>query len=430
MDAVDVQPSRIERAKQKVRDLLALRPGARTGLLAYAGSAHMVLPLTDDAAILETYLESLATSIMPTRGKDPTEALARAEQMFARDSAAGTILFITDGIGERYAGAFKEHAKSSRHAVLVLAIGTAEGGAIRGPGGELRTGPDGAPLVARLDEKGLKAVSEEAGVPVRRATIDAADVRTIQRQIRAHQQRVNDEEGTQRWQDFGYWLVFPAALMTLAWFRRGWSIRWVAVLLVSICFVLPGCSRDEDPRFADLWLTRDQQGRSHFERGDYLEAAKRFEDPLWKGIALCRAGEYDSAAAEFARVQTAEGFFNLGNAYARSGRHAAAAGAYEQALDRQGDYPDARFNLALVRSLVPAQKENTGDEPGGEPSLDPDEVKFDEKGKKGKAGEVDLQQLSEEQIAELWLRKIQTTPAQFLRNKFAYQAQAAESQPR
>jgi len=75
MNAVDVQPTRLERAKQKVRDLLAERSGSRTALLAYAGSAHMILPLTDDARILEIYLSSLASDIMPDQGKASAPAL-------------------------------------------------------------------------------------------------------------------------------------------------------------------------------------------------------------------------------------------------------------------------------------------------------------------------------------------------------------------
>jgi Ca-activated chloride channel family protein len=61
MDAIDVSPTRLERAKLKVRDLLRLRQGARTAIFAYAGSAHMVLPLTEDAHLIETYVDSLAT---------------------------------------------------------------------------------------------------------------------------------------------------------------------------------------------------------------------------------------------------------------------------------------------------------------------------------------------------------------------------------
>ena len=70
MNAIDVQPSRLERSKQKIRDLLAIREGARTALLAYAGTAHTVLPLSDDASIFETFLSALQTNVMPVEGSD------------------------------------------------------------------------------------------------------------------------------------------------------------------------------------------------------------------------------------------------------------------------------------------------------------------------------------------------------------------------
>ncbi|MEW6742792.1 MAG: VWA domain-containing protein [Planctomycetota bacterium] len=101
MDAVDVAPTRLERAQQKIRDLLALRPRARTGLIAYAGSSHMVLPLTDDSKVIETYVISLETELMPLAGKDPVNALKLAGKLLAKETAAGTILFVTDGIVER-----------------------------------------------------------------------------------------------------------------------------------------------------------------------------------------------------------------------------------------------------------------------------------------------------------------------------------------
>ena len=71
MNAVDVQPTRLERAKQKVRDLLELRPGARTALVAYSGSAHTVLPLSDDATMFEAFLDGLDTDVMPRPGDEP-----------------------------------------------------------------------------------------------------------------------------------------------------------------------------------------------------------------------------------------------------------------------------------------------------------------------------------------------------------------------
>ena len=102
MNAIDIQPTRLERAKQKVKDLLSLRQGAKTCLIAYAGSAHMVLPFTDDPQILITYLDSLSPKIMPLKGKDATKALTLAQKLLDEEEIPGSIFFITDGINENH----------------------------------------------------------------------------------------------------------------------------------------------------------------------------------------------------------------------------------------------------------------------------------------------------------------------------------------
>jgi Ca-activated chloride channel family protein len=126
MDAIDVSPTRLERAKLKVRGLLALRLEARTAIFAYAGSAHLVLPLTDDTNLIVTYLDSLATGLMPVSGKNTAKALRVVENALAREDTPGTILFVTDGVEQGAFDAFKNH--DGKHEIMVLAIGTPEAG--------------------------------------------------------------------------------------------------------------------------------------------------------------------------------------------------------------------------------------------------------------------------------------------------------------
>jgi len=226
MDAVDVQPSRLHRAQEKIRDLLALGGGARTGLLAYAGSSHMVLPLTDDVKVIEMYLVSLETGVMPVAGKDPAKALGLAEEMLAGETAAGTILFVTDGIAEKHATAFAEHKKASRHQVLVLAVGTSKGGPVRlGKEGFLEDAR-GRRVVSTLDRNGLEALERQAGTYVLGATLDDRDVKKLIRKINTHLKSVEVVDERVPWEDWGYYLVFSAVPLSLLWFRKGWTVRW------------------------------------------------------------------------------------------------------------------------------------------------------------------------------------------------------------
>jgi len=424
MDAIDVPPTRLERAKQKISDLLELRAGARTGLIAYAGTAHMVLPLTDDRAILETYLAALETTLMPVQGKDAAAALARAEAMLGRDGTPGSILFLTDGIPEPQRPAFVAHARGSEDSLLVLGVGTSEGGPVRAADGGFVTDPSGRRLTAKLDRAGLEALSRETGAFVATATLDDRDVRRLQGRVQSHLESAQQQDVAGRWRDEGYALVVPVALLAALWFRRGWSVRWAG--LVALATLAPAPAHAQDSGFLDLWLTPDQQGRRLFERGDFAEAAQRFRDPLWRGLACYRAEDWDCAIDGFAQRDTPEASFNLGNAYARSEQYELAVEAYDQALAQRPAWREARENRERVAALIPEEPEPEEESEPGDPSFDPDEIRFDEKGEKGKRGEVDQMGLSDEQMGEIWLRGLQTTPAGFLRYKFAFQAAGQE----
>jgi Ca-activated chloride channel family protein len=425
MDAVDVQPSRLERAKQKVRDLLKTRPGARTALIVYSGSAHSVLPLSDDATIFEAFLASLSTDLMPDPGKDATRALALAESILETDSVAGTILFLTDGIAEVQVEAFERHAVGSRDQVLVLAVGTEAGGPVRRPDGSFATGRDGRRIMATLDRAGLQALRDRADVYVASLTANDRDVNEVQRRVQSHLRRVQQEDETARWRDMGYYILIPVTLLTLLWFRRGWTVRWGAFLLV---FALQGCSAGS--RFADLWWTADQQAQRLYDDGDFAAAAARFEDPFWKGVAAFRAGDLDLAAAQFARLDTPDAAYNLGNTFAAMGLYEEAIAAYDEALAVRPDLEIALENRTAVEALL-AQPDPDRPPSGGspDPTFDPDEVRVDDKADEGSMGEVAVELLSEDQIADMWLRRLQTSPADFLRWRFAMEAAREGNEP-
>jgi Ca-activated chloride channel family protein len=238
------------------------------------------------------------------------------------------------------------------------------------------------------------------------------------------QQRVNKT----RWINEGYWLTIPIAAIAVFWFRKGWTVRWTSTAL-AIIFVLPPANGDARFSWLDLWLTHDQQGRYYFERGEYQKAAGRYEDPIWKGLALDRAGDDDGALNAFALRDSAEAWYNQGNVLAHLGRYPEAVEVYQQALIRRHPWREAQENLELVQSLIPkAKKKDTDEEQEISPDVPPDQVKFDEKGKKGKKAQIQQAKLDPAKMADIWMRNIQTTPADFLRLRFAIQA-AQERHP-
>lgn len=205
----------------------------------------------------------------------------------------------------------------------------------------------------------------------------------------------------------------------------------IPMILIALAAVLGASSCSGTFRFADLWLTPDQQGRWYFERGDYATAADRFEDPLWRGIAFYASQDFESAAGQFSLVDSAEGWFNRGNALAHLERYPDAVAAYERALELQPDYPAAESNRDYVKLFIPTRPENAGGESGvagrdgmaDEIVFDADRERLDEEGI-DTVVEEEGGALSEAQMAEMWLRQVETSPADFLRWKFAWQQQA------
>jgi len=423
MDAIDVQPTRLERAKQKIRDLLKLRPGARTALFVYSGSAHMVLPLTDDPDLMETFLASLSTGLMPVKGADPAGALRQAEDLLQREEAPGTILFIADSIEAGAFPAFTRHEENSTDQIMVLGVGTARGGPVQIGENRFLTDASGRRVTSRLDVQELQRLRHEAGIRVTTLTLDNEDVDWIQRRAQSHLEIVQQETAEERWKDAGWFLVIPFAILAALWFRRGWTVRWFPMAMLAAVFLIPAPSSVAGT-WTDLFFTADQQGGRHFEKGEYTQAAGKFEDIRWKGIAYYRAGEFEQAINQFALLDIPEGHFYLGNCYAKMNSLPAAAESYREALRLRPDFPEAEQNLRLVESLIEQEKEEEPEtEEGGEPNLAPDEIKFDEKGKKGKEGEMEQTLFSEDMLAEMWMRNIQTSPAGFLRYKFRIQAE-------
>jgi len=425
MDAIDISPTRLERAKLKVRDLLKLRQGARTALFAYAGTAHMVLPLTDDSTLLQTYVDSLATRLMPVPGKDTARALEVIDTALAREDLPGTILLLTDGVEPRAFDAIKRHG--GKNEIMVLAIGTAEGGPVRTGNDTFLTGPGGARVFAKLDVDGLRRLKSEADLQLATVTPDDADIEWIARRIGTHlEQKEADANAEARWRDIGWWLTIPIAILGALWFRQGSAIRWTALLLLALGAVAPRHADAADSALLAPWLTPDQQGRLAYDRGDFAAAATRFEDPMWKGVAFYRAGRFDEALESFARLDTADGYYNQGNCLAQLGKLETSAASYEEALKRRPNWSQAKANLDLIKQLIQARKKQDENPEGQDAHYKPDEIKFDDKGKQGKRSLVNLGQ----QTSEMWMRTIQTTPADLLARKFAIEAQQSPARSR
>ncbi len=391
MEETDVAPSRLERGKQKIRDFLDLRAGARTALVAYAGSAHVVLPMTEDPGVMVPYLAGLAPEIMPAEGSVAAEALALAEALLAEEaaSATGGILFVTDAIDPADVAALD----ASAMAVAVLSM-----------------------LPDSGRDRGLDALS----APVVAVTPDAADLHRIDGLLNAAYARAQLEDVDQPWEDRAHWLAWPAALLLLAWFRRGWTMRWAAVGALALSLGTPGTARADG--VIDWFLTPDQQGRLAYEDRDFGRAAERFIDPLWRGYALYRDGQYETAIEVLDRVETAQAAFIQGMAHVKSRQYRDGVRSFETVLERDPDYPTAAANRDQAQRIVEyieelREAEDTGEEAG----IGADEVVFDNESERGAETQMEAPEDGGAGLmtTEQWMNTVDTRTEDFLRMRFA-----------
>lgn len=406
MGQTDVAPSRLDRAKQKIRDLLASRPGARTGLIAYAGTAHLVMPLTDDGSVIAPFLAALTPGLMPADGKNVTAAVTLAAQSLANETVVGTILIVSDGLDG--AEDAMVHQVAGRSSVVVLRVAPSQGDTIA-------------------------AFQRTDVVPV---SIDNSDIQALERRMETRFQTAQGDAFGAQWRDEGYWLMFPAALLTLLWFRRGTTVPWVLALFLMF-HPWPASAQGVTwfkgtPWLQNLWLTPDQQGRIAFDHGDYAAAAKLFADPMWRGIAAYRAYDFLAAAHAFEHVDTIEGRFALGNAQAQNHAYEKAIKAYDEVLKAQPQNFAAKTNRAIVVAALKAREEKRRkqeqDDPAP-PDEKADETVVDPDQKGGKRIQVTPEDVTTPGAAEAWMRAVQTTPADFLKLKFAIQAAAPRAKP-
>jgi len=184
--------------------------------------------------------------------------------------------------------------------------------------------------------------------------------------------------------------------------------------------------------FSNLWRTPDQQGQALMNREDYAAAADKFSTPMLRGVALYKGGQFESALEVFNTVTSFEGVYNRANCQVMLGKYDAAIELYDRALKQDPAWKEAAENrdLAIARKALMAPPED--DAGGTDGKLKANEIVFDDRAKNSKNEEVIEagagDQLSDDEMRALWLRKVQTQPAEFLRNKFAYQLQFGKSE--
>lgn len=387
--AADLKPDRLSRARLKLAELVRRRADGQTALIAFAGEAFTVAPLTDDATTLDGLLGALDPSILPVPGQRPERAIRMGLRLLADSGAPrGDLLLLTDRVGTAAVETARE-ASAQGLRVSVLGLGTPEGAPVAVGGGGFMRDEAGNIRLPRLDEDSLRALAMAGQGGYARFAADGSDLRVLgfdSTQPTADAGRVDtvrsDASSPLRYQDEGPLLALLLLPLAALAARRGWLLVLPLLLLplmpprsaqaqsapaltAAPADVAANAATDADDTspgivaqfWNDLWVRRDRQAWDALQGDAPERAAALAEDPALRGSAAYRAGDLESALAEFAQGDDARSHYNRGNALAGLQRYDEALAAYDAALAREPGHADATANRQAVEDWLKQQEQ-------------------------------------------------------------------------
>ena len=364
MRATDLAPNRLTRARLKILDILKQRTDGLTALVAYAGEAHVVTPLTDDTATIANLVPPLSPRIMPVPGSNIEMAVETGVRLI-QDGANGNgqLLAVTDGIAQEALGTIRDTLAGTSVPLSILAVGSGEGSPIpKTNGSGFITDDTGAIVITNFDRNTLEKLAHSTGGRFARISVDDSDIEhLLPENAQAKEAELTEREFDQ-WREEGPWLVLLILPFALLLFRRGTLAGMGPTAIIPACaltsaLLLTPSGDAQASVWQDLWHTKDQQAQQLLEQGEPEQAAEVFENSQWRGTAQYRAGEFDAAAKDFAKSPSAQGLYNLGNSLTQQQRYEEAIQAYDEALQKNPLFADAEHNRDIAKKLKELQQQ-------------------------------------------------------------------------
>lgn len=354
MNATDIKPSRLVRAKQKIEDLLNISKGVKIGLIAFAADSHMITPITDDKETIRHLLPSLDTDLVYVQGSRLSPALVMASTMLESESGNNkALLVISDGGFEDSIAIVTAKKMAEKGIVIhVMGVGTTEGAPIFD---KRNAAKKGTPIISKLEKDRLTEISLVGNGRYLEAHYSDHDEITILKELekRAEAQVLIGKKN-QFWDERFYLIIFPVLPIILWWFRRGYVFAMILLLLTPTVSV--------EASVKDYFKNSEELGKQALEDNDFETAINTFQDPYRKGVANYKAGNYVEAEKMFrqsAREEVASSSaYNIGNSLVKQGKYEDAITAYEEVLKKWPDHIKAKENLELLKKMIAQDKPN------------------------------------------------------------------------
>lgn len=394
MDANDIKPSRLTRARYKISDILKNRTEGQTALIAYAAQSFVVTPLTDDTATIDSLLSSLTTQLMPAQGTRTDRALEKAANLLKNAGITkGDILIVTDNIESSAKDKFKQIAK--QHRISILAIATTDGAPIPMPSGGFVKNNSGAIVLPKLDIARLNQFSQLGRGRLSIISAGDTDIANINSLLTVNRfgattdkkrNALTDSFTADSWYEQGPWLLLLIIPFAAFSFRRGLIFIIPVILLVQQPQTAE--ANNDTTIWSTLWNNSDQRAINIYDK-DPTAAAELFNNKQWKAAALYKSKQYKKSIDELNNINTANSHYNKGNAYAKLGQTEQAIAEYNAALKLDPKHKDAKYNKELLEKQKPENNNKNSKQKSNKSSNKDNQKKKGQKNKNQNKGEPD-----------------------------------------
>jgi len=371
MLAQDIAPSRLERAKREIIDLLRMMKSDRAGLVAFSGRAILQCPLTLDHEAFNVFLKVLKPGFLPVGGTNLDEAIKTSYTGFEKESdTKKAIIVITDG--ENTAGDVEETAKQMAKQgikIFCIGVGDIQGAPIPDEDGGFKKDASGNIILSKVDQEGLEKLAEITGGTYVRSVAGDMDLDLIYKEkILGTMERKTLTSGKKKvWENRYQWFLFPCLILLLTEFilsskKNGKRFSIFTIAFLICFFILPF-----EPAHAKMASSSVKQGIKAFNEQNYETAKKNFIDAQLEnpeneklyyniGAAAYMNKEYDQAQRNFMQATRStdiklrhDAQYNLANTLFRLGKLEDAIKGYEKILKEFPEDNQAKENLEFVK---------------------------------------------------------------------------------
>ena len=406
MLAEDIVPSRLDRSKMMIENLVDHFSNDKIGLIVFAGDAFVQLPITSDYVSAKMFLSSIDPSMIATQGTDIGRAIDMATHSFTPEEGIGrAIIVITDG--ENHEGGAVEAAAAAKDAgmrVYVLGVGSSKGSPIPIPGtDDYMKDNTGNTVMSALNEQMCKELAQAGGG----AYIHVENNSAAQDQLDNELDKLSKKETTatlysefdEQFQAFGLLALLLLVLEICILDRRNPLLKNISLfgkkkrVAAMLCMLLVAASASA--QMTDRQYIR--QGNKQFRSGDYANAEVSYRKAIEKnaknpqaafnlGNALM-AQKKDSAAVEqfqgAANLETnplrkAQAYHNMGVICQTHKMYGEAIEAYKNALRLNPKDDETRYNLVLCKHQKQKQDQQQQNQQGGDNDKKQDDKQKDQ----------------------------------------------------